>query len=44
MIFEVRGGSFGYDPGRQNLININLSLCEPEVLSILGANGAGKTT
>lgn len=44
MIFEVRGGSFGYEPGRRTFTDINLYVREPEILSILGANGAGKTT
>ena len=44
MIFDVRGGYFGYDADRRVLSDINLYVREPEILSILGANGAGKTT
>lgn len=43
MIFEVENGSFGY--GNKILFNkINFKLNQGEVLSILGANGVGKTT
>ena len=44
MIFEVRGGCFGYEPGNRTFSDINLFVREPEILAILGANGAGKTT
>ena len=44
MIFDVRGGCFGYESGCRILKDINLYVREPEILSILGANGAGKTT
>ncbi len=43
MIFKVCNGSFGY--GDKKLFgNINFMLKQGEVLSILGANGVGKTT
>lgn len=44
MMFDVRNGSFGYDEGKAILNNINFSICGPEIISILGANGVGKTT
>lgn len=43
MIFKVKDGSFGY--GDKLLFNnVNFSLEKGEILSILGANGVGKTT
>ncbi len=43
MIFSVENGQFGY--GERKILNdINFSLKEKEVLTILGPNGVGKTT
>ncbi|MEA4925694.1 MAG: ABC transporter ATP-binding protein [Syntrophomonadaceae bacterium] len=44
MIFEVRDGSFGYAKGQEILKNIDFSICDGDVLAILGPNGVGKTT
>ncbi len=43
MIYEVRHGIFGYKD-IPILNDINFSVCEGEVMSILGPNGVGKTT
>lgn len=41
---EVKDVSFSYD-GISNVIeNININLCEGEIVSLLGASGGGKTT
>lgn len=44
MRFEVRDGGFGYPHGESILKNVNFIMNKPEVLSVLGANGVGKTT
>ena len=44
MNFSVKDGCFGYSNGKQILNNINFSVDEKEILSILGSNGVGKTT
>ena len=44
MNFEVKNGCFGYSNGKQILNNINFSVAEKEIVSILGSNGVGKTT
>lgn len=44
MNFSVKDGCFGYSHGKQILNNINFSVDEKEILSILGSNGVGKTT
>ena len=44
MILEVQNGCFGYPKQKEVLKNINLSLEEGHILSILGPNGIGKTT
>lgn len=43
MTFEVQNGCFGYKD-REVLRNINFTLEDGQVMSILGANGVGKTT
>ena len=43
MIFEVKNGSFGYK-SRTILNDINFTVNDGEVMSILGSNGVGKTT
>lgn len=44
MIFSVKNGCFGYKADHTILDDINFTVDEAEVLSILGANGVGKTT
>lgn len=44
MIFEVRDGGFQYSKEKQVLQHINFRIDKPQVLSVLGANGIGKTT
>jgi ABC-type cobalamin/Fe3+-siderophores transport system ATPase subunit len=44
MDFEVINSSFKYKKSRPLLNNINFSIGKSEILSILGANGVGKTT
>jgi iron complex transport system ATP-binding protein len=44
MNFSVKNGCFGYKENDNVLDDINFSVDEAEVLSILGANGVGKTT
>ena len=44
MNFTVKNGCFGYTGGKQILDNINFSVDDKEILSILGSNGVGKTT
>ena len=44
MNFTVTDGCFGYSGGRQILNDINFSVDQKEILSILGSNGVGKTT
>lgn len=36
--------SFGYEPGKTVLRDVNLSICENEVACIVGPNGGGKST
>jgi iron complex transport system ATP-binding protein len=43
MIFEVENGCFGYKKN-EILRNISFSVADGEVMSVLGANGVGKTT
>ena len=43
MIFEVKNGSFGYK-SKAILNDINFTVRDGEVMSILGSNGVGKTT
>ena len=44
MMFEVRGGCFGYPRQPEILKNINLHLEKGKILAVLGPNGIGKTT
>lgn len=44
MNFSVKNGCFGYKENNTILDDINFSVDEAEILSILGANGVGKTT
>jgi len=44
MIFSVKNGCFSYKQNKIILDDINFSVNEAEVLSILGSNGVGKTT
>ncbi len=44
MIFSVKNGTFYYRENKPVLHNIDFGIEEGEILSILGANGIGKTT
>ncbi len=44
MKMEVRDGEFGYTKDRLILKDVNFSINEGEILTILGPNGVGKTT
>lgn len=44
MIFEVKNGCFGYGKGEKILNDVNFTVEGNQVLTILGANGVGKTT
>ena len=44
MTFEVREGVFRYSHERTVLQNISFALDGPDILAVLGANGAGKTS
>ncbi len=44
MIFEVRNGSFQYSKEKKLLRHIDFCLEKPQVVSVLGVNGIGKTT
>ncbi len=43
-MIDIKGVYFSYDKKRDILKNINLSIKEGEITSILGPNGSGKTT
>lgn len=43
-LLEVRSGWFYYEDGSDILRDINFCIDEPDILCVLGANGAGKTT
>ena len=43
-LFEVKNLSFGYNKGQQTLKNVSLSVKKGEMVSIVGRNGAGKST
>jgi energy-coupling factor transport system ATP-binding protein len=44
IIIEAKDLSYEYENGRQALKNINLRIYEGEFVSLIGKNGAGKTT
>ena len=44
MTFEIQNGCFGYEAGRQLLKNICVRLEAAQIMTVLGANGVGKTT
>ena len=41
---ELRGVSFGYEPGQRVLEDVDLALGEREFVAVAGPNGGGKTT
>ena len=43
-LLEVKNVSFGYNKGQQTLKNVSLSVKKGEMVSIVGRNGAGKST
>ncbi len=43
-LLEVKNLSFGYNRGQQTLKNVSLSVKKSEMVSIVGRNGAGKST
>ena len=43
-VLRVEGIHFGYTPEKENLSDINFSIREGEMVSIVGRNGAGKST
>ena len=43
-IVEIRNVSFGYDPARPVLRDINLTIPRGSVVGIMGQSGCGKTT
>ena len=43
-LLEVKNLSFGYNKGQQTLKNVSLSVKKGEKVSIVGRNGAGKST
>lgn len=43
-LLEVKNLSFGYNKGQQTLKNVSLSVKKGEMVSIVGQNGAGKST
>ena len=43
-LLEVKHLSFGYTKGQQTLRNVSLSIDKGEMVSIVGRNGAGKST
>lgn len=44
VIFEVQNGCFGYGRGADILKQVRFTICNGDVLAILGPNGVGKTT
>lgn len=44
MLLELRNLTFGFNPDKLILNNINLSLEENKIYALMGSNGAGKTT
>ena len=43
-LLEVRNLTFGYESGRQTLRDVSLTIHKGEMVSIVGKNGAGKST
>ncbi|MFC2492320.1 MAG: ATP-binding cassette domain-containing protein, partial [Campylobacter curvus] len=43
-MLEIKNMNFAYANGAGQLHNVNLSLKKGEILTILGKNGAGKST
>ena len=43
-LLEVRNLTFGYERGRQTLRDVSLTIHKGEMISIVGKNGAGKST
>ena len=43
-LLEVKGLSFGYQKGQQTLRDVSFSIGKGEMVSIVGRNGAGKST
>ena len=43
-IVEIKNVSFGYDPARPVLRDINLTVAPGAVVDIMGQSGCGKTT
>lgn len=43
-LLEVKNLSFGYNKGQKTLKNVSLSINKGEMVSIVGRNGAGKST
>ena len=43
-LLEVKNLSFGYNRGQQTLKNVSMSVKKGEMVSIVGRNGAGKST
>lgn len=43
-VLRVEGIHFGYSPEKENLTDIHFSIKEGEMVSIVGRNGAGKST
>ena len=43
-LLEVRNLTFGYERGRQTLRDVSLTIHKGEMVSIVGKNGAGKST
>ena len=44
LLLEVKGLSFGYQKGQQTLRDVSFSIGKGEMVSIVGRNGAGKST
>ena len=43
-LLEVKNLSFGYTKGQRTLQNVSLTIRKGEMVSIVGKNGAGKST